>query len=158
MIVHEEFFLDIPHEEAWRFFSDIPSPLVALPGLVELKQYAPHRYRGGVRVHIGPFTFTFKGNIDITLVDHDNNKVNIRGFAVDNLLRSSFEAYAYTHTLPHENNTTRVKLEVHTNLSGILVKLGELILRPKAKQVIGYYREAVRKEILKRRETNQVTN
>jgi carbon monoxide dehydrogenase subunit G len=157
MIVHEEFYLDIPHGEAWTFFSDIPSPLTALPGLVELKQYAPHRYRGKVKVHIGPFYFTFTGNIDITLVDPAHFKVNIRGFAVDNLLRSSFEAHAYTTTLPHGTDNTQVKLEVHTNLTGILAKFGEIILKPKAKQVVGYYRDAVRKEIFKRRERESVT-
>jgi carbon monoxide dehydrogenase subunit G len=155
MIVHEEFYLeDVPHSEAWSFFSDIPCPLEALPGLVELRQYAKNKYRGGVKVHIGPFNFTFRGNIEITLVDHTHFKVNIRGFATDNLLRSSFEAHAYTHTLPFGENGTQVKLEVHTNLTGILAKFGEFMLKPKAKQVVGYYQQAVKKEVLKRREQN----
>lgn len=151
MIIHEEFYLDIPHAEAWKFFSDFPSPLAVMPGKVELTPLGDNKYRGGVRVHIGPFVFTFHGILGITLVDPATYRVNIKGTAYDKALGAHFSALAYTQTLPHGTNGTRVILEVHVGLGGLLGKFGAFVLKPKAHNVVQQYRQAVLKEILRRR-------
>lgn len=151
MIFQEEFYLDCSHAEAWSFLSDMPSPIEVTPGVLEFVEVAPFEYLGAAKVHIGPFAFTFKGRIKVPLIDNDTYRVNIIGSADDKHLRSHFSAEAYTQTLPAGPNRTRVTLEVHVGMGGIIGRLGTYILTPKAKEVVETYAEAVTKEIERRR-------
>lgn len=151
MIVREEFILNCPHSEAWNFLSDFPSPIKVMPGVVEVKETKPHHYSGSVKVHIGPCTFIFRGNINVTLINPKTCEVNIAGGAIDNVLGGHFTAQAYTHTLPLGRDRTRVTIEVHVGLGGLLGKLGWFMLRPKARQVVEVYAQAVQREIGRRR-------
>ncbi len=151
MIVREEFILNCAHSEAWDFLSNFPDPIKVMPGVIEVKEAKPHQYSGAVKVHIGPFTFMFRGNINVTLVNHQNYQVNIAGGAIDNVLGGHFTAQAYTYTLPHGRDRTRVTIEVHVGLGGVLGRVGWFMLRPKARQVVEVYAQAVQREIVRRR-------
>jgi carbon monoxide dehydrogenase subunit G len=151
MIFHEEFILDCTHAEAWKFLSNFPSPIMVIPGVVEVTELAPHQYDGAVRVHIGPCTFVFHGHINVTLINHDTKQVNLSGWATDNVLGGHFKGRAYTQTLPLGANRSCVKISVEVDLGGILGKLGSIILRPKARQVVNDYAKLVTREIKRRR-------
>jgi carbon monoxide dehydrogenase subunit G len=147
MKFQEQFVLKCPQTEAWAFLSDFPRPIEVMPGVVEVVQLGPHRYQGAARVHIGPFSFLFHGQMNITLVDHRDYRVNIDGQAADKLLGGHFHAQAFTQTLAIDANRTRVTLEVVVGLGGLLGKLGQLVLRPKARQVVQAYALAVAEAI-----------
>jgi carbon monoxide dehydrogenase subunit G len=147
MIIQEEFILECPHAYAWEFLSNFPAPIEVMPGVVEVKEQAPQDYVGAAKVHIGPFTFLFTGNMKITLVDHKACKVNITGGATDGLLGAHFAAKAYTQTFPLGANRSRVTITVDVGLGGMLGKLGWWMLKPKARQVVDTYARAVSQEI-----------
>lgn len=151
MIFKEEFIIEANHQEAWNFFTDFPSPVKVLPGLVEVKETAPGTYAGAVRVGIGPCQFHFKGDMKIVMIDPCTNRVTISGGANDPALGSHFTATAYTQTLPHGPQHSRICLEVHVGLGGLLGKMGLFMLRPVAHQITQRYSQLVSREIKRRR-------
>jgi uncharacterized protein len=154
MIFKEEFYLDFPVQEAWEFFTDFPSPINVIPGAFEVKQLKPYSYTGAALVHIGPCEFCFRGNIDIIKVDTPSRQVVLRGGAADSILGGNFAATAYTQTQAVGANRTRVIVEVHVGLGGLLGKFGMFILRPKARNVVQEYAKLVSAELLRRRATD----
>lgn len=157
MIFKEEFVLEVPHQEAWRFLSNFPGPIQILPGLTSLKQVGPNSYVGAIQVRIGLFTFNFQGDMNITLVDSDTCRVNISGGAHDHQLGGHFKAIARTQTLPLGCNRSKVLLEVEVGLGGIMGKLGMFVLKPFARQITHRYSELTQREILCRRQQLQVS-
>ncbi len=151
MIFHEEFYLNFPLEEAWEFFSDFPGPIQVIPGATEVRELKPLHYLGAVTTHIGPFSFVFRGNMNITKIDPRTREVVIEGSAHDLSLGGHFKGIAYTRTLAAGPNRSRISLEVHVGLGGLLGKLGGFIMRPKARNIVNHYGDLVNKELGQRR-------
>ena len=151
MIFHEEFYLNCPAQEAWEFFSDFPGPIKVLPGVLQVRETGPHKYLGAVKTHIGPFAFVFQGDMHIVKVDHHAQEVVIKGAACDQTLGGEFTAVAYTRTLAVGPRRTRVTLEVHVGLGGVLGKVGMFLLKPKARSIVQHYAELVSHELGQRR-------
>ncbi len=151
MIFHEEFLLNYPVSEAWEFFTDFPGPIQVMPGTTEVRETGPLEYLGAAVVHIGPLQFLFRGEIKIVRIDQASRQVVLRGGASDHHLGGHFKATAYTQTLAVNPNCTRVKLEVHVGLDGLLGKLGMLVLRPKARSIVRHYGIMVGQELGQRR-------
>lgn len=151
MIFNEEFIVKYPYDEAWEFFTDFPGPITVIPGLRYVKEVEPRFYVGEAQVKIGPFDFMFAGEARITQVDQKERRVIIAGGARDELVGAKFEATAYTQTLPHGANQSRVLLEVHVGMEGPLGKLGKFILKPRARAIVDKYRELCEAELERRR-------
>ncbi len=151
MIFHEEFYLNFSVQEAWEFFSDFPSPIKVLPGVLQVRETSPLKYLGAVKTHIGPFGFVFRGDMNITKVDPITREVVLQGAAHDHNLGGHFTATAYTRTVPVGPQRTRVTLEVHVGLGGIMGKVGMWLLKPKAHSIVQHYAELVGQELGQRR-------
>ncbi|MEI7554993.1 SRPBCC domain-containing protein [Candidatus Chlorohelix sp.] len=156
MIVKEEFIIDCPHADAWEFLSNFPSPILVIPGVIKVTETSPLHYLGAVKVHIGPFTFMFTGNMHIILIDHKTCRVDIEGRANDSMTGAYFKANARTQTLPLGENRSKVTLEIEVGLGGLLGKMGWYVLRPKARQVVQTYAKLVHNEIIRRKRAHHV--
>jgi carbon monoxide dehydrogenase subunit G len=152
MIFKEEFFIEAPLNEAWEFLSTFPGPIQVLPGVQQLKKTGPASYKGTAKVGFGPaFTFIFHGEMHITLIDHLAKRVHLTGGAQDPQLGGHFTATAYTQTLAYGHDRSRVIIEVHVGLGGLLGSLGLFILRPAARQITQRYSYLVNREIKRKR-------
>lgn len=156
MLFREEFYLNVPVHEAWNFFTDFPSPILVIPGASEVQEVKPNCYTGVAVVHIGPFAFKFRGNMNVTRIDNARQEVDLEGGAADNLIGGHFKAKAKTRTTAAGANRTRVTIEVEVGLGGMLGKFGLFILRPKARSVVQHYAELVTTEIVRRRKASAV--
>lgn len=151
MLFHEEFILKAPHAEAWQFFNDFPAPLLVIPGLISVKEQTRNHYTGVAEVRVGPFNFTFEGEVKIKRVDHVNYQMLLEGGARDHLLGAHFHGLAHAQTVPHGPQHSRVTLEIRVDLGGVIGKLGNLILKPRAHSIIEHYRRLCDDEIKRRR-------
>ncbi len=157
MIFEEEFIVKATHKEAWEFFTDFPSPIMVLPGLVYVRQTTPNRYLLAAEVRIGPLNFRFEGAVNVTAVDNRGYRVNMEGEAQDPVLGGHFQAKAYTQTLPHGPKHSRVIIQVEAGLGGILGKFGKFLLAPRARSIVETYRQLCDKEIHQRRLARALT-
>lgn len=158
MIFYEEFTLNVPHTEAWEFFTDFPGPIKIIPGLVSLNEKEPDHYTGTARIKIGPFNCLFEGEVKILSVNHEEQKVVLEGGAKDNVLGAHFEGTAYAHTVPEGANQCKVLLEVPIGLGGTLGKLGKLILKPRARSIVDNYRQLCERELERRRQARAASS
>ena len=157
MIFEEQFFLNFSVEEAWRFLSDFPGPIMVLPGVQEVRETGPLKYLGAIQTHIGPFNFLFRGDINITRVNHQTREVVLTGSAHDHNLGGHFTATAHTRTQAAGPNRSQVVLQVHVGLGGLLGKIGMWLLRPKAHSIVQHYAELVSQELARQRQTRPAT-
>lgn len=156
MIFYEEFIMNYPPDEAWAFFTDFPGPITVIPGLLSLKEVKPLHYTGEAQIKVGPFDFRFEGEARITEIDHKDHRVIIEGGARDEIVGAKFEATAYTQTLAHGLNQSRVLLEVHVGMDGVIGKLGKFILKPRARSIVDKYRDLCEQELERRRNHTSV--
>src|SRR2546423_12797550 len=66
MKLENEFRVDVPVEEAWRVLLDVERIAPCMPG-AELQEVEGDKYRGIVKVKVGPITAQYKGTA--TLVE-----------------------------------------------------------------------------------------
>ena len=152
MIIKEEFYLTVPHEEAWKFLSNFPGPLQFVPGKLEIIELVQNKkYKGLAKARVGPLVFTFSGAMTVILIDHKTYQIHMKAEARDSFLRSGFVAKVYTQTIPFDNNATRVTLNVSVGLNGLLGKLSSYILKPVVRRALSYYETAVSEEIIRLR-------
>ncbi len=151
MIFEEHFYLNYPVEEAWRFFTDFPGPIMVLPGVTQVDETSPRQYTGAIQVHIGPFNFLFRGDMNIVKIEPKTRQVVLSGSAHDHNLGSHFKAVAYTQTQPVGADRCRVNLEVQVGMGGVMGKLGVWLLKPKAHSIVQHYAELVSRELATRR-------
>ena len=150
-IFEEEFKLNVPYDEVWRFFCDFPAPVLCLPQLEDLMEVGTHRYRGTLGLHIGLFHFKFRGHLQIAQIEPEHGRVVIRGSAEDPRFGATIKGVAYTQTHPLGIDRSLVTLAVHTDFAGIIGTFGMRLLKPKAGQIVAAYADLVTAAIVERR-------
>jgi len=151
MIFEEEFIINARHQEAWEFFTEFPSPIQVIPGLIFVKEEQPDCFVGAAEVRIGPFNFKFEGQLKVLAIDPRDFRVIIEGGAHDPVLGGHFRATVHTQTLPYGPNHSRITLQVHVGLGGIMGKFGNILLRPRARSIVAQYRLLCDREFSRRR-------
>lgn len=72
-----------PAKAAWSVLRDIRSVAQCMPGAEITEQIDANRYKGQVKVKIGPATAVFTGDIDVLSVDAATMTMSIRGKGTD---------------------------------------------------------------------------
>ncbi|HEX2912186.1 MAG TPA: SRPBCC domain-containing protein [Chloroflexia bacterium] len=152
MIFNEAFYLNFSAQEAWDFFTDLPQPILTIPGLSQIRQAGPSQFVGLLKAQLGPLAYHFKGHMEIVQIDHHKHEVVIKGRASDNELGGHFEAVAHARTFHAGANRAKIVMEVQLlGLGGLLGKAGNWLLKPKARSVVEQYAQQVSRELGRRR-------
>ncbi|TXF11405.1 SRPBCC family protein [Pelomicrobium methylotrophicum] len=72
-----------PAAAAWRVLSDIRSVAQCMPGAEITEQIDANRYKGQVKVRIGPATAAFDGEIEVLALDPAQMAMSLRGKGSD---------------------------------------------------------------------------
>lgn len=72
-----------PAKAAWKVLQDIRSVAQCMPGAEITEQLDANRYKGQVRLKIGPATAAFEGDIDVLSVDAGQMEMSMRGVGSD---------------------------------------------------------------------------
>ncbi len=121
----------VPRERLWEFLTDVLRVSRCIPGVEAVEPLGDNRYRGVLKVQIGPIRLTLDGTIAIEEQDRDSWRASMRAEAQDQKTGGGIRARMTMGLAPAERGT---ELVVDTDLS-VLGKIGEFgqpIIKKKA--------------------------
>ena len=110
-----------PRERLWTLLMDVPRVARCVPGVEALEPLDESRYRGTLRVQVGPVRLALHGTITIEEQDREAWRASMRAEASDRQAGGGLRARMTMALAPGDGGTDLV---VETDLS-ILGKIGE---------------------------------
>lgn len=81
--IEKAFAMPAPAEVAWEFLQDIEAVAACMPGAQITERLAEGRYKGSVKVRVGPATLSFRGEVAVQAVDPAARSLRLAGKGTD---------------------------------------------------------------------------
>ena len=146
--LEQQFEIDASQQDTWDFFWDIPAMARCVPGCETVEPVEPpSHYRASVRRKLGPFLVRMELDVmAATVVDGASLEVRIDG--EDRKLRSTVQQTIQVHLSSNSPTATHVTIRVDATLSGLLAKLGLLLVRIQLESAVDEFVDALRTQLL----------
>jgi uncharacterized protein len=138
-----------PKAKVWAFLMDVPKVGLCVPGVESIEPLGGDRYRGTMRVSVGPIKLTLRGDAEVVEKDEAAGRAAMQANGVDQKASGSVKA-VMTMTL-RESASGDASTELHvTTDAQVMGKLGEFgqpIIRKKADQMMDQFAQNLRQRI-----------
>ncbi len=126
--------VDAPRERVWELLMDVPAAAGLVPGVAEMVPTGPDRYRGSLRVQVGPVRLALKGDVRLIARDDAAGSAAVRLDGADTRLGGGVRAdvtLAVSGSAP-----TDVRIIGEVTILGRIGELGQPLITRKADQVM----------------------
>lgn len=137
--------IPVPPDRVYAFLLDVPRVARCLPGASDIRVAEHDRYLGGLAVDIGPFRVTLAGAVMIASRDDAARTVTLR--AVGDDPRAGGIRAVIGMRVQHSGEGTRLLLDSDVQVVGRLARLGRLLVKRKADQLIAGFARNVAREL-----------
>lgn len=138
--------VNAPIERVWDWLIDVPRVAQCVPGVDGVEPLGDDRYRGTIRVSVGPIRLALHGDVWITEQDVANHRAAMRAEAADRQAGGSVKA-TLTMSLVEKDGGTEMLMETDAQVLGRIGDFGQPVIRKKADQVVGEFARNVQKSI-----------
>src|SRR3954454_6416478 len=126
MELSNEFDVAVPIDQAWDILTDIERIAPCLPG-AELQEIEGDKYRGLVKVKVGPITAQYKGQAVMVIKDDDAYRAELEATGRDT--RGAGNATAtIVAQLTAEGDVTHVSVLTDLSVTGKVAQFGRGVL------------------------------
>lgn len=122
MKIQQEFTLNHPLPDLWKFFHDVPAVASCLPGAEYLGTKDDGKHSGRMAMKVGPFQAQFDGEAAVTYLD-DTSSVNLEAKGIDKKGGSRGKMTMGCHLVP-VGETTKISVDADVQLSGAIAQFG----------------------------------
>src|SRR3954465_9724699 len=125
-----------PIDNVWAFLMDLTKVATCVPGVDTVEAIGDDKYRGTIKVAVGPIRLSLAGDVSITERDDVAKKASMRADAADKRAGGAVKALlsmALSET-PGTPNSTELMLETDAQVMGRIGEFGQPIIRKKAEQ------------------------
>lgn len=115
---------------------DVPRIATCVPGVESVEPLGDDRYRGSIRVSVGPIRLTLLGDVWIVERDAITHTASMRAEAADRQAGGSVKGLltiALTEAGPSETHLT---METDAQILGRIGEFGQPMIRKKADQIV----------------------
>jgi len=129
-----------PIERVWAFLMDVPSVAKCAPGVESVEPLGNDRYRGTLKISVGPIRLALQGDVYIVEKDEAARKASMRADAADRRAGGAVKAVinmalGETEGVPG----TQLRLETDAQVMGRIGEFGQPIIRKKAEQMMNEF-------------------
>jgi carbon monoxide dehydrogenase subunit G len=135
-----------PVERVWEWLLDVPRIAACVPGVDSVEPVENDRYRGTIRVSVGPIRLALHGDVWITERDEAAHRAAMRAEAADRQAGGSVKA-TLAMSLESKDGTTEMVMDTDAQILGRIGDFGQPIIRKKADQVVGEFARNLQKAI-----------
>ncbi|MEU8248070.1 SRPBCC domain-containing protein [Nonomuraea sp. NPDC048916] len=135
MIIQQDFTVRAPRDMVAEFLTDIASLRQCVPGLEDVEEIEPDRYRGTLRLHVGPIKTSFQGEISL---DRDAAPVRLiaLGRGRDRGSGTSVQVSFTAYLVESADGATTVTAVADIVLRGRLAQFGSGVIKATAEEVV----------------------
>lgn len=123
---------------AWPRVTDVPEIARCVPGVEGVTAAGPDRYRGAVKVAVGPVRLRLEGDIVVTKRDEAAGEAAMRLEAADKGIGGNVRA-DLRMTLTDNGSGSELRMVTEATLAGRIGDLGQPIVKRKADQVVAEF-------------------
>lgn len=135
MKLHNEFFVHVPIDRAWKTLLDIETVAGFLPG-AKIEPGGPEGvYQGSMKVKVGPMTVNYQGTARLATVDEQGHSAEIEVRAKEAKGQGTAAA-VIRNTLREEDGGTRVTAETDLQVTGRQAQFGRGIMQDVASRML----------------------
>lgn len=123
MKLNQDFTIDRPADDVWRFFHDVPALARCVPGAEYKGLGTDGRHTGRVSSRVGPFQASFEGEADVRY-DEAARTIVLDGKGVDRKGNSRGKMTMTCAVTPAGAAATKVVVDSDVALSGAIAQFG----------------------------------
>ena len=143
MKLEDTITVQAPIEKIWNFLLDPVNLSSCIPGCEKIERLDTHNYTSIIKVRVGPIPATFKIKSAITEITAPNHLVSVskgddKGKAGFLHMKSVFDLKALSE------DRTEIVGKSEVSIVGRLATFGDRIIRGKAKQLLGTFKEELK--------------
>lgn len=138
MRIDQDISVPAAPEQAWAVLIDIPRVATCVPGVESVEALDGDRFRGLMKVRVGPIGLSLEGTVTVVQLDHDTRTAKMHADATDRRAAGAVRADITMSVQADAANAEHARLVISTDAQ-VLGKIGEFgqpIIRRKADQVL----------------------
>lgn len=133
-------------DAVWPRLMDIPAVARCVPGIESVAPLDGERYRGAVRVSVGPVRLRLEGSVTVTRQDEAAGTASMRLDATDRGIGGTLRADLHL-TLAERDGGTELRMVTEATLAGRIGDLGQGIIKRKADQVVADFAHCLERSL-----------
>src|SRR6266550_1087114 len=127
--------ISAPIDKVWAFLMDVPSVAKCAPGVESVEPLGDDKFRGTIKVAVGPIKLALAGDVSITQKDEVARTASMRADAADKRAGGAVKAIM-NMSLSETSGGTALKMETDAQVMGRIGEFGQPIIRKKADQMM----------------------
>jgi carbon monoxide dehydrogenase subunit G len=135
-----------PRKRAWDLLMDIPAVAKCVPGSEGVAAIGADRYRGAVRVSIGPVRLRLEGEVTVTQKEEETGHAAMRLDATDRAVGGAVKAELRV-TLAELEGATELRLVTEATLAGRIGDLGQPLIKRQADRIAAEFARCLEREL-----------
>jgi len=130
-----------PMDRVWSFLMDVPSVAKCAPGVESVEPLGDDRYRGTLKVSVGPIRLSLQGDVYIVERDDVAKKASMRADAADKRAGGAVKAVLSMSLAqpPDGGSGTQLRLDTDATVMGRIGEFGQPIIKKKAEQMMNEF-------------------
>ena len=138
-----------PIDQVWKFLLDVPSVATCAPGVDSVEALGDDKYRGTLKVQVGPIKLALQGDVSIVSKDEAARTATMRADAADRRAGGAVKA-VLNMALSEVPGGTELRMETDAQIMGRIGEFGQPIIRKKAEQTMNEFSANLQKAIAQR--------
>src|SRR3954468_16598847 len=146
MEINDSFRVDLPVDETWRVLMDIERIAPCLPG-AQLQEIAGEKFRGVVKVKVGPITAQYKGVAYFESRDDATHVAVIKGSGRDTRGQGNASATITMRLVP-DGGGTAVSVETDLAITGKVAQFGRGVMADVSAKLLAQFVANLERDVL----------
>jgi carbon monoxide dehydrogenase subunit G len=138
-----------PIGQVWAFLMDVPAVAKCAPGVESVEPLGGDKYRGTIKVSVGPIRLALQGDVSIVERDELAHIASMRADAADKRAGGAVKAVLKMSLTEVSTDppVTELRMETDAQIMGRIGEFGQPIIRKKADQMVGEFGQNLSKAI-----------
>ena len=132
-----------PRERVWDFMQDLESVGQCVPGVENMEAPGENRYRGAMRIKVGPIALKLEGELALEERDASTATTSMRAEAVGGSVQARVTMRATEVSL----SETELMVRTEAVVLGRLGEFGQPVMRKKADQIMAEFAANVSRRV-----------
>lgn len=136
-----------PRERVWTFVQDLGRVARCVPGVQDVEDLGDGRYRGVLKVSLGPVRLALRGDVATGARDEGTGSIALTVSAADRDAGGAVDAQVRLTVLAAGEGATTLDIDTEARVLGRIAEFGQPIIKRKADQLLTEFASNLAREV-----------